>query len=373
MYWYDNHGEVMEESDDHGALQKVYFYLNGAKLAYLQGTSSLYFYYGDHLGTTRMMTDGSGNVCYDADYFPWGDEDHVFTNTCSQNYKFTAKERDPDLGVYNMGARFFQDAMGRFYSPDPLLSSARPDNPQTWNRYAYALNNPTRIFDPTGLYDWDSSAGGSLSDSDLNAIAGDKEDSRHKWAQQALQFRSDFRSALASASVAGNSSVLSQSQQNAVSAAVAAYGSEGDGNGVTVGREQGHGADTLLMKDDTISVKFGSLSGDRLTATVAHEGVHIEQANAWLDGGESSVGNLNHFQREIPGWEAGSFVAQALGMKNFAPYNGSRDMQVWNKGWKAADIETLRAKGIGNILDYMSRTPELKQNMLQTYSQEHSH
>ena len=153
MYWYDNSGEVMEESDDHGTLQKVYFYLNGAKLAYLQGPSSLYFYYRDHLGTTRMMTDGSGNVCYDADYFPWGDEDHVFTSTCSQNYKFTAKERDPDLGVYNMGARFYQDAMARFYSPDPIgIMKQKLFDPQQWNMYAYARNNPLRFTDPTGKY-----------------------------------------------------------------------------------------------------------------------------------------------------------------------------------------------------------------------------
>ena len=155
MYWYDNSGNVLEESDDQGTLQKVYFYLNGAKLAYLQGTSSLYFYYGDHLGTTRMMTDGSGNVCYDADYFPWGDEDHVFTNTCSQNYKFTGKERDPDLGVYNMGARFYQDAMARFYSPDwsadaEPIPYARISDPQSLNLYAYARNNPLLFLDPDG-------------------------------------------------------------------------------------------------------------------------------------------------------------------------------------------------------------------------------
>jgi hypothetical protein len=37
-------------------------------------------------------------------------------------------------------------------SPDPLLNSGRPDNPQTWNRYTYALNNPLIVTDPTGLY-----------------------------------------------------------------------------------------------------------------------------------------------------------------------------------------------------------------------------
>ena len=33
-------------------------------------------------------------------------------------------------------------------SPDPLMASGRVENPQTWNRYAYALNNPVNFIDP---------------------------------------------------------------------------------------------------------------------------------------------------------------------------------------------------------------------------------
>lgn len=35
-------------------------------------------------------------------------------------------------------------------SPDPLLESARRVEPQSWNRYTYAANNPLRYIDPTG-------------------------------------------------------------------------------------------------------------------------------------------------------------------------------------------------------------------------------
>jgi hypothetical protein len=43
--------------------------------------------------------------------------------------------------------------MGRFTSPDPLLSSGRPIYPQSWNRYSYVINHPLSLIDPDGL-DW---------------------------------------------------------------------------------------------------------------------------------------------------------------------------------------------------------------------------
>ena len=49
---------------------------------------------------------------------------------------------------------------GRFLSPDPLGGSLA--NPQTLNKYAYAVNNPLKFVDPTGLYHcvWSESSGG---------------------------------------------------------------------------------------------------------------------------------------------------------------------------------------------------------------------
>ena len=66
---------------------------------------------------------------------------------------FTGKERDQESGLDFFGARYYGGALGRFTSPDPLLNSGRPWDPQTWNRYSYARNNPLAVIDPTGLYD----------------------------------------------------------------------------------------------------------------------------------------------------------------------------------------------------------------------------
>jgi RHS repeat-associated protein len=66
-------------------------------------------------------------------------------------YKFTGKERDAATGLDNFGARYDSSSIGRFMSPDPLMASATVYDPQTWNRYAYALNNPLKFIDLDGM------------------------------------------------------------------------------------------------------------------------------------------------------------------------------------------------------------------------------
>ena len=73
--------------------------------------------------------------------------------------RFTGQYRDAELvssampsGLDYFGARYFSAAQGRFTSPDPLIASAKLEDPQTWNRYVYARNNPLRYTDPLGLY-----------------------------------------------------------------------------------------------------------------------------------------------------------------------------------------------------------------------------
>jgi RHS repeat-associated protein len=65
----------------------------------------------------------------------------------------TGKERDAESGLDYFGARFYSSSMGRWMSPD----MAGPDlpNPQTLNKYRYALNNPLKYTDPDGLYEHD--------------------------------------------------------------------------------------------------------------------------------------------------------------------------------------------------------------------------
>ncbi len=64
---------------------------------------------------------------------------------------FPSKERDAETGLDFFLARYYSGAQGRFTSPDPVISAPeRLRDPQQFNRYAYARNNPLRFLDPTG-------------------------------------------------------------------------------------------------------------------------------------------------------------------------------------------------------------------------------
>ena len=64
--------------------------------------------------------------------------------------RFTGKERDVETGLDYFEARYLSSAQGRFTSVDPENGGSNPYDPQSWNGYAYARNNPLLYTDPTG-------------------------------------------------------------------------------------------------------------------------------------------------------------------------------------------------------------------------------
>lgn len=122
--------------------------------------------HADALGSTRLVTDATGapTRCYD--YLPFGEEIgsgvNGRTGSCFGNWqypstpdtlstKFTSKERDAETGLDWFLARYMSSAQGRFTSPDPEGIGSSHGDPQSWNMYAYARNNPLRFTDPFGM------------------------------------------------------------------------------------------------------------------------------------------------------------------------------------------------------------------------------
>lgn len=126
---------------------KNYFHF-GNLLVATRDLSGNYFYYAsDHLGTPRLVTNTSGVVVESHKYQPYGQEiGGLFGN---QPLKFASMERDASSGKDYDHARFLSPVEGRFLGPDKL--EGRSEDPQSWNRYSYARNNPLKFADSNGL------------------------------------------------------------------------------------------------------------------------------------------------------------------------------------------------------------------------------
>jgi RHS repeat-associated protein len=62
--------------------------------------------------------------------------------------KFTQKERDNETGLDYFLARYYSSTQGRFTGID--TGPFTPADPQNFNRYSYAQNNPLKFVDPSG-------------------------------------------------------------------------------------------------------------------------------------------------------------------------------------------------------------------------------
>ncbi len=117
-------------------------------VATVKGTGAaaqIYFVHTDHLTGSNVITNGPGTVEELMDYYPYGDiQLDEKASTFSEQRKFAGHEYDVDTGLSYMNARYYNGKVGRFVSEDPSFLSVTSDltNPQDWNSYSYARNNP---------------------------------------------------------------------------------------------------------------------------------------------------------------------------------------------------------------------------------------
>jgi RHS repeat-associated protein len=102
--------------------------------------AALTFLHADHLGTTRLATRADGTVAFKSASMPFGDAVGPPANEAPS--LFAGHARTPESRAVYMMARYYSPALGRFLSPDPLL---------TGNRFSYVGNNPMGFADPLGL------------------------------------------------------------------------------------------------------------------------------------------------------------------------------------------------------------------------------
>jgi RHS repeat-associated protein len=123
----------------------------------IRGQELVEYVHLDALGSVRAVSNQANQVIERHDYLPFGEE--CTTGPCTSNpgagggqpRKFTGKERDQETGLDYFGARYHGARIGRFTTVDPVYTwRENLADPQRWNRYAYARDNPLRYVDPDG-------------------------------------------------------------------------------------------------------------------------------------------------------------------------------------------------------------------------------
>jgi RHS repeat-associated protein len=127
----------------------VFVPLPGGEQATYTG-STIRFRHYDWLGSARFESNMAEAEYGDGAYAPFGE---TYSIGKTPYLSFTGQQQDTITGLNDFPYREYSPVQGRWISPDRAgLAAVDPNNPQSWNRYAYVLNNPLRYVDPLGLY-----------------------------------------------------------------------------------------------------------------------------------------------------------------------------------------------------------------------------
>jgi RHS repeat-associated protein len=156
-------GGVYEKRKSSAGTDHIFYIAaNGRSVAQLArregGAETAVYLHADRLGSVDAVSDSAGKVAERTKLDPFGNKisnfnQPVLPNTIAASANkvrlgFTGHEQDDELGMINMRGRMYDPRLGRFLTVDPFVS--RPLSSQSYNRYGYVLNNPTRYTDPTG-------------------------------------------------------------------------------------------------------------------------------------------------------------------------------------------------------------------------------
>jgi len=135
----DNFVRVVNNS---GSFEEIYYYDND-KLIASNVSGEINYYHPDHLGSTTLITNSSGDLIEETFYLPFGE----IISGGDSRYDYTGKELD-NVGLMYYGARYYSSEIMKFTQADPVISEVY--NPQDLNHYSYVRNNPYKYVDSEG-------------------------------------------------------------------------------------------------------------------------------------------------------------------------------------------------------------------------------
>lgn len=123
---------------------RKFLFLLPVVIGFLIGSANaaVTYVHTDHLGSVVAESNASGQITKRFHYKPFGES----IESQQDDIGYTGHKHDTDLGLTYMQARYYDPVLGRFYGNDPIGFG----DVHSFNRYAYANNNPYKYTDPTG-------------------------------------------------------------------------------------------------------------------------------------------------------------------------------------------------------------------------------
>jgi RHS repeat-associated protein len=105
------------------------------------------FYGYDGHDNVRFLTNSAGTVTdtYQHDAFGMPIKN---TGATANNYLYSGERLDSSIGLYDLRARYYNQATGRFWARDPV--EGFQCTPLTYNPYIYVHDDPVNMSDPNG-------------------------------------------------------------------------------------------------------------------------------------------------------------------------------------------------------------------------------
>jgi RHS repeat-associated protein len=149
--------QILATTDGSGSVTAYYVYGLGLISKIESGGATRYYHY-DSRGSTVAVTDSTGAILNSYAYDPFG-QVTAASETTDNMFRYLGRYGvvDEGNGLSYVRARYYSAAQGRFLTKDPTTGTDAES--QSLNRYVYALNNPVRLIDVSGLSAREASEG----------------------------------------------------------------------------------------------------------------------------------------------------------------------------------------------------------------------
>ena len=163
-YSYVYRGDLLVQMKVNSDVYDFVYDVDGRPLYFNKNNYYRYHYVTNQQGDVIKILDYLGVDVATYHYNAWGEceTESIYYIVRENPLRYRGYVYDVETGLYYLQSRYYNPALGRFINADGVFSDVGGDI-RGYNLFAYCMNNPVNMFDPTGNWpNWDALASGVL-------------------------------------------------------------------------------------------------------------------------------------------------------------------------------------------------------------------